>query len=129
MNSKKEEETNSPKVDYSQILKNITEEDFKTSIDFIGSNPIELRTTNAMQIYNYYQMFPKIMVIDLRSTKLYNYCHLKCSVNLPVDVFDDNMFINFNPKDIIDNHLELQIDKDMFKSRKRSMVFIVAHHK
>jgi len=48
-------------------------------------------------------------------------------VNLPVDVFKDEDFINFNPTKIIDEHLALDLDKQMFKSRKRSMVFIVAH--
>lgn len=57
----------------------------------------------------------------------YEHCHLKNSINMPVDVFKDDDFLNFSPEKIIEDHLTLKIDKEAFKNRKRSMVFIVAH--
>lgn len=118
----------SPSFDYEGLLNTIKEEEIKNSIEFLGSEPLTIKTTNAQEIYNYYQMFPKILVFDLRSTKRYMDCHLKCSINFPVDVFRDNNFINFDPADIIENHLVLKVDKEAFKARKRAMCFIVANH-
>lgn len=46
---------------------------------------------------------------------------------MPVDVFNDEDFINFNPDKIIEEHLTLKVDKQSFKRRKRMIVFIVAH--
>lgn len=114
-------------TDYESILGNLTEEDISSETDFIGPEPLTIRTTNAQEIYNTYQMYSNTLVFDLRSSRLYKSCHLKRSVNFPVDIFKDNNFINFNPKDILTNHLELEVDKSAFKKRKRSMCFIVAH--
>jgi len=47
---------------YDEYLLNLTEEDFKQEIDFIGNDPIKIRTTNAQQIYNFYQIFPQVLV-------------------------------------------------------------------
>lgn len=117
----------SPSFDYEALLDTIKEEEIKSSLGYIGTEPLTIKTTNAQEIYNHFQMFPKILVFDLRSTKRYKNCHLKCSVNFPVDVFRDRNFINFDPADIIENHLELKVDKEAFKARKRSMCFIIAH--
>lgn len=121
--------SDSAPIDYEQLLDSISEEDIQSEVDFIGVEPITIKTTNAQEIYNHYQMFPKILVFDLRSGKLYNNSHLKCSVNFPVDKFRDSDFINFDPDKIYNDHLELKVDKAAFKGRKRSMWFIVAHQK
>jgi hypothetical protein len=109
------------------MLDNLTEEDFKAEVDFLGYEEIKIKTTNAQEIFNYYQGFPQILVWDMRAKKHYQNCHLKSSVNLPVDKFVDDDFINFDPQKIIDKHLESEVDKDAFKKRKRWMLFIVAH--
>lgn len=111
---------------YRTKLEQLTTEEIKDELDFLGSEPIKIKTTIAQEIYNSYQMFPKVMVWDMRSSKHYSMSHLKWSVNLPVDVFKSEDFLNFNPNKIIDEHLTLDWDKEMFKNRKRSMVFIVA---
>ena len=48
-------------------------------------------------------------------------------MNLPVDTFRSQDFIDFNPQKIIDEVAETDEEKKMIKNRKRSMVFIVAH--
>jgi rhodanese-related sulfurtransferase len=112
---------------FDKMLEDLTEEDFKTEVDFIGHEQMSIKTTNAQEIFNYYQHFSKILIIDMRAKKHYDNCHLKRSINFPVDQFVDNDFINFDPQKIIDEHLELQVDIDAFKKRKQAMVFIVAH--
>lgn len=112
---------------YEDIINEFTEEDFKAEIDFIGQEKLTLKTTNAQEMYNIYQSYPHILVWDLRAKKHYDNWHLKWSVNLSIDDFKDDDFFNFNPDKIIEEHLELKVDKDSFKRRKRSMVFIVAH--
>lgn len=113
--------------DFDQLLDNLTEEDIRAGIDFVGTDPMKIKTTNAQDIYNQYQIFPRILVFDLRSSTLYKSCHLKCSVNFPVESFRDNHFINFDPDEIISKFLSLKEDQDAFSKRKRSMWFIVAH--
>ena len=58
-------------VDYNSILDSLTKEDIKADIDFLGTEPININTTNAQQIFNHYQMYSNILVFDLRSRKLY----------------------------------------------------------
>jgi predicted protein tyrosine phosphatase len=114
-------------MEYDEVLDNLNGDEIQAEIDFIGKEPLTIKTTNAQDIYNQYQMFPKILVFDLRSRKLYKNSHLKCSVNFPVDVVKDTDFINFNPERITKNYIDLEADKAAFKSRKRAMCFIVAH--
>ena len=59
-------------TDYDEILDNIRDEDISAELDFLGSKKMTIRTTNAQEIYNHYQMFPKILVFDLRDSKLYS---------------------------------------------------------
>jgi predicted protein tyrosine phosphatase len=47
-------------------------------------------------------------------------------VNLPIDIFSDDDFINFDPKKIMKG-FDNELDQKAFKERKRSMVFIIAH--
>ena len=56
-------------ISYDSILSNLSEEDYKAEVDFLGLEPLKIKTINAQQIFNYYQMFPKILVFDLRSKK------------------------------------------------------------
>lgn len=112
---------------YDDILSEITEEDYKAEIDFIGSEPFRIRTTNAQEFFNNYQLFPKVIIMDMRSKEQYSHCHIKKSINFPVDVFKSDDFINFKPNKIQEEHLTLAVDKEMFKARKRSIVFIVSH--
>jgi hypothetical protein len=58
-------------VDFDQILDTLSEEDIRQELDFIGLDPIKIKTTNAQDIYNQYQIFPRILVFDLRSMTLY----------------------------------------------------------
>lgn len=57
---------------YDEILDNIKDEDISAELDFLGTKKMTIRTTNAQEIYNHYQMFPKILVFDLRDSKLYS---------------------------------------------------------
>lgn len=115
------------KVDYDALLDSITPETISSEVEFIGLEPFTVKTTNAMELYNHYQMYPKIIVFDLRDSSRYKESHLKCSVNFPINVFKTDNFINFNPEWIEKEHLELDVDKLAFKNRKRSVCFIVAH--
>lgn len=58
---------------YDKMLNDLTEEDVKNEIDFIGSEPITIKTTNAQEMYNFYQMYwPNVMVFDMRASKNFN---------------------------------------------------------
>jgi hypothetical protein len=59
-------------TDYDEILDNISDEDISAELEFLGEKKMTIRTTNAQEIYNHYQMFPKILVFDLRDSKLYS---------------------------------------------------------
>ena len=49
--------------EYDTMLEKLTEEDFKRELEFLGSEPLVIKTTNAQEIYNYYQMYsPNVMV-------------------------------------------------------------------
>lgn len=111
---------------YDGILESLGEEDFKQEIDFIGSEPVRIKTTNAQQIYNFYQIFPQVLICDMRDSSHFNNCHLNCSINLPVNKIKGDDLINFDPKKIMES-LKTKEDKDRFKKRKRSLVVIVAH--
>ena len=112
---------------YDEILWEHTEEDYKAEIDFIGSEPFIIKTTNAQEFFNYYQLFPKVIIMDMRSKEQYGHWHIKKSINFPVDVFKSDDFIHFKPSKILEENLTLAVDKEMFKNRKRSIVFIVSH--
>jgi len=113
---------------YEEMIDAITEEDYATEHEFLGKEPFEIKTTNAQGIYNAYQMFPKILVCDMRSQSHYENWHLKWSVNFPIDKFNASWKLtNFDPEKVIKSHLTLKVDKEAFKKRKQSMVFIVAH--
>ena len=114
-------------MSYDEMLFGLTEEDYKAEINFIGSDPLTIKTANAQEFYNYYQLYPKVIMFDMRSRTNYANCQLKWSINLPVDVFKSEDFINFNPNKIMDEHLTLDWEKEMFKNRKRSIIFIVSH--
>jgi hypothetical protein len=47
---------------FDEMLEALTEEDFKAEIDFIGTDPLTIKTTSAQEIFNCYQMFPKVLV-------------------------------------------------------------------
>ena len=65
MNSHKKVKAPSPNLEnavYDEMLENITEEECKKEINFIGQEPFKIKTTNAQQIYNFYQIFPQVLV-------------------------------------------------------------------
>ena len=64
-------------VDYDNLLENLTADDLKSESGFLGFEPFTIKTTNAQEIYNYYQMFPKVLVFDLRDSTRYQDCNLK----------------------------------------------------
>lgn len=113
-----------PSVDssrFNQMLENINEEEIKSEIGYIGTDPYTFKTTNAQEIYNHYQMFPKILVFDLRSSQRFNKCHLKGSINFPVDSFSSQDFVNWENEDVVNKYLNSEEDRIAFKGRKRSM--------
>jgi len=115
------------KLDYDCLLGSISADSFKSEMDFLGSEPLTVKTTNAQDIYNQLQMYPKVLVFDLRDRKRYKLCHLKCSINLPINSLRSDSLVNFNPDLIERDYLDKDADKLSFKNRKRSMWFIVAH--
>lgn len=49
-------------LEFDAQLDNLTEEDFKSTIEFIGPDPLKISTINAQDIFNAFQMFPKVLV-------------------------------------------------------------------
>ena len=64
-------------IDYNATLESLTTDVLRSESEFIGSEPLTIKTTNAQEIYNNYQMYPKVLVFDLRDSSRYQYCHLK----------------------------------------------------
>jgi hypothetical protein len=111
-------------INYDCLLDSLSPESYQSEVEFIGLEPLAIKTTNAQELYNHYQMYPSILVFDLRDSSRYQDCHLKCSVNMPINTFTSDNFINFNPNHIQKEVLDLEVDKAAFKNRKRSMCFI-----
>lgn len=64
----------------------------------------------------------------MRSQKHFSNCHLKNSVNFPVennDLWRD--LVDFDGDKIINKMFTSKEDKEAFKKRKQSMVYIVSH--
>ena len=57
---------------YDEMLFSFTEEDFKSEISFIGSEPLKIKTANAQEFYNLYQLYPKVIMFDMRSRTNYS---------------------------------------------------------
>jgi hypothetical protein len=53
-------------------------------------------------------------------------CHYENSINFPIDHCSDQFFIKWNPKDISDNLIKNKVKKDLFDTRRRLYVFIIA---
>jgi len=63
----------------------------------------------------------------MRSEEHYQNCHFKSSINISLEKAMKDDFINFDAKEFMSKFIVKDENKEKFKSRKRSVVVIVAH--
>ena len=80
-------------LDILEIYKNTT----KRCVKFMDEDNLKVQTTNIQEIYNHYQHYSNdlILVLDFRSKKLYENCHIIDSINIPLDGSKITDFILF----------------------------------
>jgi hypothetical protein len=65
-------------------------------------------------------------VIDLRSRNNYHQAHIKDSISLPLDLCDEDFFINWDPAKVQGTILKNKIKVNAFKDRKRKFIYLIA---
>ena len=76
-------------------------------------------------MYNHHQHLGKMLIFDLRSRWNFHQAHLKDSISFPLDLCDENFFINWDPK-YIEGIIKNAEKNALFKNRKRLFVYIIA---
>lgn len=67
-----------------------------------------------------------MLVFDLRSRLNFHYGHVVDSLSFPLDLCDENFFINWDPENVINKLIRNKEKINLFKNRKRLFVHIVA---
>ena len=113
-------------------LDRIQGEDVMGSVaTFLDVNtPLPVRVTTAQQICNMNDHKEVALVFDMRSAAAYNECSLDKSINLPLERFKEDTFINWAQRSkqieqdatVLKNKYEI----DRMKKRKRRYCYIIA---
>ena len=109
-------------------LKSLSKTATKCS-QFMGTESLlKIQTTNAQELYNYYQTFnhSQILVLDFRSKNKFEICHFIGSINIPSDFFSLSDFLSFKESNFIRKYCVSKEQKDKFKRRKRWLVVMIA---
>ena len=79
-------------------------------------------------MYNNMQCLGKVLILDLRSRLNYHYSHIIHSLNFPIDLCDENFFIEWNSESICKKIIKNKEKVNLLKSRKRLFIYIIASH-
>ena len=94
------------------------------------STPMQVRVTTSQQVANMNDHRNVALVFDMRSQKAFSECHLEKSLNLPMEKFSEDFFINWSKSvKVLENDTSILTDKykqDSFVKRKRHWVYIIA---
>jgi hypothetical protein len=77
------------------------------------------------KLYNCYQYYKHLLILDLRDANTFFKAHFFCSVNIPDSSILPNELLKYNPIEFAHHHFTKCGDKTLFEQRKRLMVFIV----
>ena len=61
----------------------------------------------------------------MRSRARYHKAHIKDSINFPVDMCDENFFINWDSKNVEKELIKNKQKKQLFINRKRLFIYII----
>ena len=128
------ENASSPSFSVEVELQRVREDVAVTSVStYIDINtPMPIRVTTAQQICNMNDHRDVALVFDMRSAAQYTECSLDKSVNLALERFNEDTFINWTQK-----VKELETDPTVFrdkyevdkmKKRKRRFCYIIPCH-
>ena len=77
-------------------------------------------------MYNNYQHLGRMLVFDLRSRLNFHYGHVIDSLSFPLDLCDENFFINWDPEVVTSKIIKNKEKVNLFKQRKRLFIYIIA---
>eukprot|EP00826_Nyctotherus_ovalis_P036283 TRINITY_DN3203_c0_g3_i3.p1 TRINITY_DN3203_c0_g3~~TRINITY_DN3203_c0_g3_i3.p1 ORF type:complete len:194 (-),score=56.98 TRINITY_DN3203_c0_g3_i3:798-1379(-) len=77
------------------------------------------------KLYNCYQYYKNILILDLRDSNTFFKAHFFCSVNIPDSTISPEELVNYDPKVFTEQHFVKPEEKSLFTRRKRLMVFII----
>lgn len=77
------------------------------------------------KLYNCYQHYKNVLVLDLRDSGSFFKAHFFCSVNIPESSISPEELTDYDPKAFTERHLTKAEEKSLFTRRKRLMVFII----
>jgi rhodanese-related sulfurtransferase len=66
-----------------------------------------------------------MIYLDMRSRSEYHNSHLKNSINVAIDLVNDNFFTKFKPSDMDEIIGDNKEKKELFKNRKRKFIYII----
>ena len=78
-------------------------------------------------IYNNFQYFVKneMVIFDFRSRDAFQDCHIKNSINIPLESWTPYDFINFNESKFAQSFCQDKLSSFLFKGRRRSLVILI----
>ena len=83
------------------------------TVKFLGNKePMQVRVTTSQQIVNMNDHKDVALVFDMRSEKQYAQCSLDKSVNLPIEKFSEDCFINWEK-----SKAKLEADTSILKTK------------
>jgi hypothetical protein len=77
-------------------------------------------------MYNNIQHLGRVLVFDLRSRLNFHYGHVADSLSFPLDLCDEKFFVNWDPEHVTSKLIKNKEKVNLFKSRKRLFVYIIA---
>lgn len=94
---------------------------------FLGIDKLMIQLTSAQLIFNSSQHSSgKILTFDMRSCMNYHQVHLKDSISFPIDLCDENFFINWDINHIQSTAIKNKEKLSLFKNRKRLFINVIA---
>mmetsp|Transcript_41967 Transcript_41967/g.30798 ORF Transcript_41967/g.30798 Transcript_41967/m.30798 type:complete len:151 (+) Transcript_41967:22-474(+) len=110
----------------SELYQNKSEKEEQACKAFLGKEPLCVQVTSALNLFNALQFSTNpSLIFDLRPRLPYHMCHLKESINLPLDICDESFFLNWNPERILKEFISNKKKQQAFQNRKRKFIYIV----
>lgn len=100
----------------------------KRCFDFLATSPLKIQTTNAQEIFNHLQFFKnnQFLIVDFRSKDAFDNCHIKDSINVPIEECAPDDLVEFDEHLFINKYCLTKESKCLFKGRKRALVILIA---
>lgn len=82
---------------------------------------MKIELCNSQSVVNRLNEHP--LIFDTRSKYQYHLSHIPHSINLPLDLCNDDFFLNWNDGSKV--HIKNAYKRKLFESRKRAYVYII----